>query len=87
MLLKDCRLIGGKKPILVSMTGIRQAVANNIKKNRKRLGLSQEELAEQSGIHRTYIGSVERCERNITIESLEKIAEALDIKPRDLLDE
>lgn len=41
-------------------------VGNNIKKYRKKLGISQEELAEKAGLHRTYIGSIERGERNIT---------------------
>lgn len=54
-------------------------VAENIKDARTKLGLSQEELAERSGLHRTYIGGVERGERNITLGSLEKIAAALNV--------
>ena len=45
---------------------------------RKSLGFSQEELADICGLHRTYIGSVERGERNITLVSAEKIAQALN---------
>ncbi len=53
-------------------------VGNRIKYLRKAKWLSQEKLAERAGLHRTYVGAIERGERNITIENLEKIAEALD---------
>ncbi len=49
------------------------------------MGLSQEELAFKSGLHRTYIGAVERGERNITIKSLELIADALNVNLTTLL--
>lgn len=51
------------------------------------LGLSQEELAQSASLHRTYIGSVERGERNISIDNIEKIAKALSLNATDLLNE
>ncbi len=67
------------------MSNIRERLAKNIRLQRNKLGLSQEVLAERCGLHRTYIGSVERAERNVTIESLDKIAKALKVSVRDLL--
>lgn len=52
-------------------------LAQNIKNRRQELNLSQEKLAELTGLHRTYIGAVERQERNISIGNIEKIADAL----------
>lgn len=68
------------------MAGIRLRVADNIRKIRKNLGISQEELADRCGLHRTYIGSVERRERNITIENLEKIGDALGVSAQELIE-
>ena len=50
------------------------------------MGISQEELAHRCGLHRTYIGAIERGERNITLSSLEIIASTLDIDIPTLLD-
>ena len=63
----------------------RTILARNLKLLRGKLGLSQERLAELSGLHRTYVGSVEREERNISLDNIEKIARALSVKPVDLL--
>ena len=60
-------------------------VANNIKRYRKGKGYSQEKLAELANLHRTYIGSVERGERNLSLKNLQNIADALDVKPENLL--
>jgi transcriptional regulator with XRE-family HTH domain len=62
-----------------------QTVSANILRHRKQLKLSQEALADNCGLHRTYIGAVERGERNVSLSSLETIAKALDIEPYELL--
>jgi len=61
--------------------------SSNVRKYRIKQNLSQEELAEKAGVHRTYIGSVERGERNITINVMEKISIALEIPITDLFKE
>ena len=65
----------------------RAIFSRNMKRVRLDAGLSQESLAEECGLHRTYIGSVERCERNISIDNMELIAQALNCRIVDLLDE
>ena len=52
----------------------------NVKKYRSKIGLSQEALAEKSGLHRTYISAVERCRRSISLENIQRIADALGIE-------
>lgn len=66
---------------------LRKRLANNLRLLRERRGLSQDELAYMCNLHRTYIGGIERCERNITISTLEKIASALDVDGSHLIDE
>ena len=61
------------------MSKISNAIGNRIKAHRNRLGLTQEELAEKCGLHHTYIGQLERGEKNATLESIEKIVCGLDI--------
>jgi len=53
---------------------------NKVKQLREKKGWSQEELARRAGLHRTYIGSIERSERNISLINIEKIAKALEVK-------
>lgn len=68
------------------MQGDLQRIAGvNIRAYRKSLGLSQEELADTLGVHRTYMGGVERGERNLTLQSLERLAERMKVDPVTLL--
>ncbi len=66
---------------------IRQRVGLNVKRYRKERGLSQEGLAFECGVHRTYVSGVERGVRNPTVLVLERIAKALDVPPSCLLDD
>lgn len=61
------------------MSDIIKVLGQRIRNYRTAKGLSQEKLAELSGCHHTYIGQVERGEKNATIESIEKIATALNV--------
>ena len=60
-------------------------LGSNIRKQRELQRLSQERLAFMTGLHRTYIGGIERGERNIGIINLVKIASALNVQPSELL--
>ena len=66
---------------------LRQIMAENLRTLRFAAHISQEELAELCGLHRTYISDIERCNRNISIDNIEKIAQALHITASDLLKE
>jgi len=64
---------------------INTKLGKKIRELRQKKNLSQEELADLSGFHRTYIGMVERAEKNITLKNLEKLADALGIDIKELL--
>jgi transcriptional regulator with XRE-family HTH domain len=70
-----------------AISGLQKTVAENLKARRLRLDLSQENLADICGYHRTYIGSIERAERNITLSTLEAISRALGVSPIELMQE
>ncbi|QOE08395.1 helix-turn-helix transcriptional regulator [Pseudomonas asiatica] len=59
--------------------------AANVRHRRIQLGLSQEALAERAGVHRTYIGMLERSEKNVTIYNIWRLASALEVAPSELL--
>jgi transcriptional regulator with XRE-family HTH domain len=65
---------------------VRQRLKQNLQRLRAEKGWSQEELADRSGLHRTYISGVERGVRNPTITVVERIAAALDVGCGELLD-
>ncbi|MDM8000201.1 MAG: helix-turn-helix transcriptional regulator [Dehalococcoidia bacterium] len=67
-----------KRPELVSL-------GNNIRSIRMEKGISQEKLAERASIHRTYLGGVERGERNVSLINLVRISRALEVLPEVLL--
>jgi transcriptional regulator with XRE-family HTH domain len=68
-------------------SGPRDTLARNLRRLRAERGLSQEKLAELAGLHRTYIGSVERSERNISIDNIAKLAAAFGMKTNELLED
>ena len=67
-----------KKDILINF-------GEKIREIRKGKGLSQEELAHKADLHRTYIGMIERAEKNITLLNIEKIANALEVNIKELI--
>ena len=66
-----------KKKILIKF-------GKKVRAERMKQNLSQENLASKAGVHRTYIGMIERAEKNITLENIEKIANALNSPIKDL---
>lgn len=65
---------------------LQRTVGANLRAHREARGLSQEAFAELVGVHRTYMGGLERGERNLTLRSLERIAGRIGVEPRALLD-
>lgn len=64
---------------------LRESFAQSVRQRRKENGWSQERLAEEAALHRTYISGVERGTRNVSIDNIEKIGRALGADPADLL--
>ncbi|MDA8168717.1 MAG: helix-turn-helix transcriptional regulator [Nitrospiraceae bacterium] len=68
------------------MNDIQKVFGKRVRELRLKKGLSQENLAEMSGLHWTYIGSVERGERNISLKNIKKISDALGIRMTELFE-
>jgi len=68
----------------VATHSVKSQFGSRLRQLRDERGYSQEELAERAGLHRNYIGGVERGERNVALENIVKLAKALTVKPGDL---
>jgi len=66
---------------------VKQSLGIAIRNRRRSLALSQEQLGTRAGLHRTYVGSIERGERNITLFNMFRLARALEISPVSLMEE
>jgi transcriptional regulator with XRE-family HTH domain len=64
---------------------LRKILAANLRRYRGNVKLSQEALADAAGLHRTFVGAVERSERNISVDNIEKLARALNVQGFELL--
>jgi ribosome-binding protein aMBF1 (putative translation factor) len=92
MLLKVCRLKVGIDCTLLAMErrgkaqqSARTRLAARLREERAARGISQEQLADLAGLHRTYVGSVERAERNVSLDNIERLAKALGVDVTKLL--
>ena len=68
----------------MAITPTRKKLAKKIRNLRKKMGMSQEELGFAANLHRTYIGSIERAEQNVSVDNIHKLAKALKVKISDL---
>lgn len=68
----------------MEITPTRKQFAKKLKQLRKKAGLSQEELGFRAGLHRTYIGSIERAEQNVSVDNIHKLAKALKVSVDEL---
>ncbi len=64
---------------------LQRQLGRGLRAHRKARGLSQEEFADVAGVHRTFIGGLERGERNVTLQTVERLADRLHVDPMDLL--
>jgi transcriptional regulator with XRE-family HTH domain len=74
-----------KSPPVPTVATARERISTNLNRLRKARGLSQERLAELAEFHRTYVSQLERCVTNISIDGLERLAQALEVDVVDLL--
>lgn len=70
----------------MSISDAKSILAANVRRLRTAAGLSQEELAARAGLHRTYVSSIERGQRNVSLENIFVLAEALGSEPSELLE-
>ena len=80
----NCRSEGGTHPKLAPMRDIRKEFGARIRQIRNDRGWSQEELADRAALHRTYIGSVERGEQNLSLVNIERLAVTLAVSLAEL---
>ncbi len=66
-------------------TPTRKRLGIKVRKLREAIGISQEELGYRAGVHRTYIGAIERAEQNVSVDNIHKIARALKVSADELL--
>jgi len=78
--LRDFRPVPSAPP-----SPLRQVFAQRVRAERKRLGISQEELADRAQLHRTFVGSVERAETNISIDNIGRLSDALGVDAAQLM--
>lgn len=71
----------------MDQTKVARAFGLRLRQAREQLGVSQETLADLAGLHRTYVGSAERGERNVSLINILKLAAALNVAPGDLLND
>ncbi|MFT0761929.1 helix-turn-helix transcriptional regulator [Scrofimicrobium sp. R131] len=69
----------------MSVTRLQRAFGKNFRSHRQQLGLSQERFAEMLGVHRTYLGGIERGERNLSLQSIEYYCSRLGLDPLTML--
>lgn len=85
MLIILCRFIVSRNVSLRMEKSILQIFGDNVRKYRHKMQLSQEDFAELADVHRTYVGMIERAEKNITLLNMQKFAKALHVTISDLL--
>ena len=79
------RSVAGGLPTSFVEGDLQRTLGRNLRRLREGRGVSQETLAERLGYHRTYLGGIERGERNLTLRTVERLAVALEVEPIDLL--